>query len=218
MQNDNNFIATSKPSKKWFFVSIALIVFSLGLVIFAIWSFMNYSDQKTNVDAKIANAVAVATNNQVIADEAKFAEREKQPNREFVGPDDYGQVTFDYPKTWSLYIKSDASKGGTYEAVMNPVYVSSSAVQYALRVNIEQKDYDQVVNSFNSLVTKGDLKATSVSANGSNGTRLDGVFSKDIRGSLVIFKIRDKTLSIRTDADVFKPDFDTLISTIKFNQ
>ena len=218
MQNDNNFVAVSKPSKTWFFVSIGLIILSIGLLIFGIWSFMNYSDQKTDVDSRIAIAVAAAVNDQVIADEKKFDDREKQPNREFVGPDDYGQVRFDYPKTWSFYIKSDASKGGAYEAVMNPVFVSSTAVQYALRVTIEQKEYDQVVNSFNSLVTKGDLKASSVSANGSTGTRLDGIFSKDVRGSLVLFKIRDKTLTIRTDAEVFRSDFDSLIATIKFNQ
>lgn len=218
MQNDNNFTPVKKPTKIWFFLSIGMIALSIGLAIFAVWSYMNYSDQKTNVDTKIADAVALAKRDQAADDEIEFAKLEKEPNREFVGPDDYGQVRFNYPKTWSFYIKSDASKGGTYEAVMNPVFVSSSALQYALRITIEQRDYDQVVNSFNSLVTKGDLKATSVTVNGSTGTRLDGIFSKDIRGSLVLFKIRDKTLTIKTDAEVFRPDFDALIPTIKFNQ
>jgi hypothetical protein len=47
--------------------------------------------------------------------------------------------------------------------------------------------------------------------------RLDGSFSTDIRGSAVIFKIRDKTVTIRTDADTFKPDFENIIKTINFN-
>jgi hypothetical protein len=67
-------------------------------------------------------------------------------------------------------------------------------------------------------VKKGDLKSSAVSADGSNGTRLDGKFTKDIRGAAVLFKIRDKTLTLRSDADTFKTDFDALIKTIKFNQ
>jgi len=67
-------------------------------------------------------------------------------------------------------------------------------------------------------VKKGDLKASSTKADGNNGTRLDGNFTKDIRGYAVIFKIRDKTLTIRTDANTFLSDFDKLISTIKFNE
>jgi hypothetical protein len=66
-------------------------------------------------------------------------------------------------------------------------------------------------------VKKGDLRSSATSANGNNGTRLDGSFTKDIRGSAVIYKIRDKTLTIRTDADTFKPDFENIIKTINFN-
>jgi hypothetical protein len=62
------------------------------------------------------------------------------------------------------------------------------------------------------------LNSSSVAANGVNGTRFDGAFSKDIRGSAVIFKIRDKTLTLRTDAETFKNDFNSLVPTIKFNQ
>ena len=155
------------------------------------------------------------------SDEAKFIARDKEPNREFVGPDDYGRLTFNYPKTWSVYVSQDVTQGGgTYQAYLNPVSVPvvSASQQFALRVTIEQKDYDTVISSYASLVKKGDLHSSVVSVNGSNGTRLDGNFSKDIRGSAVIYKIRDKTLTIRTDADTFKPDFEALIATIKFNQ
>ncbi|MEP6710724.1 MAG: hypothetical protein ABJA64_03310, partial [Candidatus Saccharibacteria bacterium] len=153
-------------------------------------------------------------------DEKKFAEREKQPNRQFVGPEDYGRLTFDYPKTWSVYIAKDVSKGGNYEAYLNPVTVPfpTTTQQFSLRVTIEQNDYDTVVASYASMIKKGDLRSASTSANGENGTRIDGNFSKDIRGAAVIYKIRDKTLTLRTDADTFKPDFENIIKTIKFNQ
>ena len=205
----------------WMIATIGLIVLSVGLAIFGIWSFTNYNDQKTDVDSKISDAVAVAKKAQADADEAKFAQREKEPGREFVGPDDYGQVTFNYPKTWSVYVDKDASSGGAYEAYMNPVSVpviGGTQQIYALRVAIDQQDYDAVLADFNPLVQEGALKSSSVSASGTAGTRLDGAFSADIHGSMVIFKIRDKVLTIRTDAETFKADFNALITTIKFKQ
>ncbi|MEI6054271.1 MAG: hypothetical protein WCQ49_02800 [Candidatus Saccharibacteria bacterium] len=204
----------------WMIATISLIVLVVGLGALATISFINYNEQKTDVDGKISDAVAVAKKDQADIDEAKFADREKEPNREFIGPDDYGRVSFNYPKTWSLFISKDASSGGSYEAIFNPISVSNvtSNQQFALRVTIEQKDYDKTLSGFDSLIKKGDLKSSSIVLANATGARLDGVFSKDIHGSMVIFKIRDKILTIRTDAEVFKSDFDNLIATIKFNQ
>lgn len=198
---------------------IGLSVLFLAAGSFAIWAFVNYNDQKTNVDGKINLAVAQAKREQSVIEDAKFAEREKAPNRQFVGPDDYGRVTFDYPKTWSAFESTDIAKGGTYDAYLNPVVVPplGDRQRFALRISIEEKDYDQVVRSYEELVKKGDLRNTPTSANGHNGTRLDGSFSKDIRGAAVIYKIRDKTLTLRTDAETFKPDFEELIKTVDFN-
>lgn len=198
---------------------IGLIILFLGAGSTAIWAYVNYNEQKTNVDGKIDLAVAEAKKEQSDADEAKFAEREKEPNRQFVGPDDYGRLTFMYPKTWSVYVARDVSKGGSYESYLNPVTVPpvSNTQQFSLRVLVEEKDYDQVVKSYENDVKKGELRSSVTSANGHNGTRLDGNFTKDIRGSAVIYKIRDKTITIRTDADTFKPDFEKIITTIDFN-
>lgn len=199
-------------------IGLAVLVVATGSM--AIWAYVSYNEQKTNVQGKIDLAVAEAERQQIIDDEAKFAEREKEPNRQFAGPDDYGRLVFDYPKTWSVYVARDVSKGGTYEAYLNPITVPpvSQTQQYSLRVTIEEKDYDQVVKSYESLVKKGELRTSATSANGNSGTRLDGNFSKDIRGSAVIYKVRDKTITLRTDADTFKPDFENIIKTINFNQ
>lgn len=199
-------------------ISLSLVAIAAGSV--AIWAYMNYIDQKTNVDTKIEAAVATAKKAQGDEDEKKFTERDKLPNRQFTGPDDYGRLTFDYSKQWSVYVAKDVAKGGSYEAYLNPGVVPPVSPQerYALRVVIEDRDYDTVLASYAALVKKGDLRSSTVSANGINGARFDGSFSKDVRGSAVIYKIRDKTVTVRTDADTFKPDFDALVQTIKFNQ
>lgn len=206
---------------------IAVILLSLGVVVMgalAGWLYVQYNDQKTNVDAKVSSAVAEAKRKQAEDDDAKFAQREKEPNRQFIGPGDYGRLTFDYPKTWSVYIASDTSNGGDYQAYLNPLEVppvsagGNSTQRFALRVVIQNKAMKDVVSQYDSLVQTGKLSSRTFDTNGQTGTRLDGSFSDDVRGAVVIFKIRDKTVSIFTDADTFKPDFENIIKTIKYNQ
>lgn len=203
----------------WMVTTFVSLVFLLTLGGLSAWLYAGYTEQKTNVQSKIDAAVSLAKMEQNKADDEKYAEREKQPLREFVGPEDYGRVTFNYPKTWSLYIATVVTNGGTYQAYLNPISVPmvNPNTQYALRVSIEQRDYDKVLATYESLVKRGSLKSSSVAANGEIGTRYDGSFSNDIRGAAVIFKIRDKTLTIRTDSNTFLPDFEELIQTIKYN-
>lgn len=203
--------------------TIVVIVLTVVLAIvgsLAIWAFVEYNNARTDVDGQISLAVSEAEKAQAEEDEKKFAEREKEPNREFVGPDDFGRVTFDYPKTWSVYVADNGARSGTYEAYLNPITVPtvSKSQRFALRVTIESEDTDAVLEDYEKLIESGDLSSENFTANGFEGTRLDGNFDKNIRGSAVIFKVRDKALTIRTDADTFKPDFDKLIQTIEFNQ
>ncbi len=209
-----------KPSKLLLIFMIIFIVTTLAGIGVAIWAYMNYMDQKNNVDSKITSAVATAKKEQADKLAADFLEAEKEPNRQFVGPDDYGRLSFKYPKTWSVYEAKDASTGSTYEAYFNPGLVPpvSNTQQYALHVTIEDRDYDKVVDTYKQLVGTGALTSSSVKADEVNGTRLEGAFTKDIRGFAVIFKIRDKTVTIRSDAQTFKGDFDALVQTITFNK
>lgn len=208
------------PKLKWMIMTFVFIFTTLASAGVAVWAYVNYLDQKNNVDSKVSVAVAAAVKEQADKDAADFLEKEKQPNRQFVGPDDYGRLSFDYPKTWSVYVAKDANEGGDYEAYFNPGTVPevNSAQQYALHVTIQDQDYDKVVDGYKKLVGSGELKSSSVSLDGQNGTRLDGSFTKDIRGAAVIVKIRDKTVTVRTDAETFKGDFEALIKTITFNK
>lgn len=205
-------------------VIISVVLLSLATVGFAalsVWALMQYSEQKSDVDGKVNSAVAAAEKAQADADEKKFAEREKQPNREFVGPSDYGSLSFKYPKTWSVYVAKAGGEGDDYEAYLNPISVppvEADSTRVALRVQIVNQDYSAVLDEYQSQVEDGELKSSVVKFGSETGTRLVGKFSEDIRGSAVLFKIRDKTAVLRTDADTFKNDFNTIVTTIKFNQ
>lgn len=220
MIRGKHFYETGSVSKLLISTIVLGVLTAVGIA-GTVYYLMQYNDQKTNVDTKVSLAVATAQKKQADTDEAKFNERDKQPFRQFVGPDDYGRLTFQYPKTWSVFVYKDVvNPGDTYQAYLNPVSVPpiSSTQQYALRVNIQTADFDTILSSYNSLVKKGSLQSSTVTIGSVAATRLDGAFNANIHGSLVIFKIRDKTVTIQTDATTFKSDFDTLISTIKFNQ
>lgn len=202
---------------------VMVIILSFMTVVLgglSIWAYSEYQKKSTDVNGQIKVAVVEAEKAQQEVDEKKFAEREKEPNTEFVSPEDYGRVAFKYPKTWSAYIATDPTRGGTYEAYLSPkeVPMVSANQQFALRVTIENRDYDQVLETYKSKLNSGDLASSSTTSQGNVGTRYDGNFSQNIRGSAVVYKLRDKTLTVRTDANTFKADFENIIKTISFNQ
>lgn len=204
----------------WMIAAIALLVLFLAAGATAIWAYVNYTDQKTNVDGKISLAEAAAKKVQAEEDEKKFAEREKNPRREFVGPTEYGRLSFDYPKTWSAYVSNDGTDRSRYEAYLNPISIPQldrQDTRVALRIVILNEDYEEVVDQYADLVKDGALRSSNVDINGNSGVRLDGAFDKNIRGSMVILRVRDKTVTLRTDADTFRPDFDEVLKTVNLS-
>lgn len=202
-------------------VVVVLVVLVLGLSVFGIWAYMNYSDQKMRVDLKIAAAVTAAQKQQGDADAAQFAEQEKQPFRTFEGTEDLGHVQFSYPKTWSVYTDRNGANVAGFEVYFQPLVVPplSSGTPYALRVSIVDDTYEQVLNGYGEFVRAGSLKSSPITLNGVAGIRLDGNFSASTKGSMVILKIRDKTLRIFTESQIFVSDFDnTILKTLRFNK
>lgn len=198
---------------------IGLSVLVLGLGSFGIWAFVAYNEAQSDLDGKIAVKVAEAREKKGEEDDKKFQEQEKQPNITYKAPDNYCGLRFQYPKTWSVYESEQITNGGDFKAYFNPKVVPpvSNDQQYALRVLIEQRDYDRVISDYQNLVQKG-MKQSTGSSNGLSYTRLTGDFSKNIRGDAVIYDCRDKTITVRTDADTFKTDFEAIIRTIDYNK
>ena len=204
---------------------IAIVILSMTTLTFVglfIWMMVQYNDVSTDVNAQIKTAVDAAKMEQALEDEAEFAEREKDPYRDFAGPADYGQLSFKYPKTWSVYIASDASKGGDYEAYLNPIEVNpvSANTINALRVTIRDKAFDDVVQEYQRFMENRDanLSVESVTVAGTTANRYTGTIpNTELNGVIVIFKIRDKTAILQTDSMLFVEDFNTLLSTVQFN-
>lgn len=205
--------------------TIAIIALSLALVTFIglfAWVMSEYNSLNSDVQGKISVAVAKAKDETAAQKEAIFLEREKNPLRTFVGPDDYGQLTFQYPKTWSVYIADSAANGGDFHAYFNPVQVEavSNDTVNALRVSIVNKLFDVVAAEYQKAMEKKDSNLTmeSVTVNGFSANRYTGTIpNTDLSGYIIIFKIRDKTAIVQTDSVLFADDYNKLIETITFS-
>lgn len=204
--------------------TIVLIVEALVAVTFIglfIWIYSEYNAVRTDVEGQITKAVAEARIQQADKDEAEFAEREKYPYKTFSGPEDYGELSFEYPKTWSVFVAADASKGGDFIAYLNPGQINpvTNDMINALRVTIRDASFESVVSEYQNIMSRNsDLTVESITVNGGTANRYSGTIpGTDLKGIIVVLKIRDKTAILSTDSLLFKSDFEKVIDSIKFN-
>ena len=205
--------------------TIAIILLALllvGALLLSVYFYNEYQSAQTDVDSKIANAVVDAKKEITDQLEEEFAEREKVPYSNFTGPDDYGRVGFKYPKTWSVYIAKDASKGGDFEAYLHPSEVPavSNNTIFALRVIIRSESFETAANRYQGLINSKDKKLNLSVINISTATanRYDGTLPNNLVGSIVIFKLRDKVVTLETDAELYREDFNKILESITFNE
>lgn len=215
----------SKEDKANIIKLVTLITTSVLAVVFIglfIWKNSDYTDIKENMDSKIDVAVAEAKDKQAEELEEEFAAREKYPYKTFVGPADYGELTFQYPKTWSVYVAADAANGGDFEAYFNPGEIEpiSESNINALRVHIYNKSADKVNAEYKKELEKkgSNLKADTITVGGTTANRYTGTLpdTDDLNGYVVVFGIRDKTVVLQSDSVLFEGDFNALLLTVSF--
>lgn len=216
---------------------LPLVLLSLSTaagVICAVVFFLNWQQASSDVKSKITVAEMEAKAEQKAADDAKYEEEEKKPYKVFAGPEDYGSLSFQYPKTWSVYVNKDARNGGDFEAYLNPDIVnplvndgggsggadidSSEVPIHALRVFIYDRSIDAVQKEFEELSTEGGVNSEVYRTGDISGTIYNGTLEEGIEGRSFVFKNADKTVEIRTDSLVFNDDFEAILKTVKLNK
>lgn len=197
---------------------ILAILFGLLFVVtagFALWAFTSRQDYKNNVDEKIADASAIAVQEAETAKDAEFVEKEKSPVRTYAGSATYGSVSFDYPKTWSIYAVESAG-GQPIDLYGYPQVVPGvdGVTPFALRLEIVSETYDSVVESYQTQIEVGDLNATAyrpARVPQVLGLRIDGTLSESVQGSMVILPLRDRTIKVYSEIPQFIGDFNNII-------
>ncbi len=190
-------------------VSILLFFTSFG---FAIWAYTNYTDQRDNSDQRVALAVEEATTSQKAKLEADFAEAEKKPTLTWVSSSLIGSVSVKYPKNWSVYVEEKETGSELLSGYFHPkVVANASTSNHALRIQVDESNYDTEVSAFDQLIKDGEVKTAAITKSGVVGVKFSGQINTDYKGALVIFKLRDKTLKVWTESDKYLKDFNGII-------
>jgi hypothetical protein len=183
---------------------------------------MQYNELKNNADSEKEIAVAEAKKDQQEIDNLKFEDQLKLPNNPFTGPSDYGSLSFEYPKTWSVYVESDGLNNSDFVSYFAPSQINpvgSEDSRYALRFSILNRQFNDVVKDYERLASDNGLSQSTF--NGDNnrisGIRYEGSISDEIDGVVIVTKVNDKTAIFQTDAKVYMDDFNKLISSLRRN-
>lgn len=211
--------APEVKSRNTLIETLLLVIISIVAVVFIvlyIQKFIEWSAISADLDAQIKIAVAQAEEAQATELEAAFAEREKSPYKEFVGPADYGSFGFQYPRTWSVYIAEDAANGGDFVAYFNPGEIQpiSASNINALRMRIRDTPFDSIIGSYNTAVKNGTLTLSTRTIGGVIANVYTGTISQYLHGAIMVMKLRDKTVILQTDADIFLEDFYRILESV----
>ncbi|MGH7157162.1 MAG: hypothetical protein ACREGG_03580, partial [Candidatus Saccharimonadales bacterium] len=209
-------------------IVVILIILLVASLIFGGWAYSKMQDYKNNSDKKSAAAVSAAERQLTTQLQAQFDQQSKSPYKIFQGSPTYGSITFNYPKTWSAYVDTSDSNepiNGYFYPDTVPGIQSKTA--FALRVELVDQDYSQILQNFSSQITQGQVTAQAYvppklknTANITAGTYLSGQINTDDQtqhGYMLIIKVRDKTLQIYTESADFLSDFNnTILASLTF--
>lgn len=197
---------------------ILMIVLLLSAAGFGIWAFSSRQDYKNNSDKKAGVAAAAQRDATEAADAVKYAEEAKKPYDTYIGPAAYGNITVNYPKTWSAYIIEAKGGGSTpvsgyFQPKVVP-NVTDLENNFALRVELVTATYQSVLQQFKSKLDQGTVSMqpyTLPKVPSVVGSRVEGQITNRKQGTMVVLPLRNMTLKIWTEANDFKADLDTHI-------
>jgi hypothetical protein len=196
---------------------IVAVVLLIVAVAFGGWAFSSRSDYKNNTDAKINVAVQAAVQKESAAKDVIFAQQNKDPLKTYQGPEAYGSLNIEYPKTWSGYVDSSGSSGNAaIDAYFTPGVVPSitdPTSVFALRVQVLNQPYAQTLQSLSQqsssppTITAYSLpklpKVVGVEVVGQLASGTDNAPTV----TMVVLPLRSQTLEIYTSGSQYLQDF-----------
>ena len=200
---------------------IVLVLLFFGVGGFAYYSYSNMLDYKNNTDEKIAAALKVEDASLTTKLDQQFAQEAKSPYKTYNGPSQYGSISVTYPKTWSAYVSVDNSGSDTpvdgyfYPDVVPSTNIDSNGgTNFALRVQVSQSSYSNILQNYQGQVQQGQITVTPfhlAKVPSVVGVELTGQIQSQKTGSLVILPVRNSTLLIWTEGNQYQSDFNNIV-------
>lgn len=210
-------------------ISTLLAVVAAVLLVTTIIFYGDYTKYKNNDQTLINTAVSKAQQSQSATDAAKYSQERKSPYRTFNGPSDFGNVTIKYPRTWSAYVNSSGVNSGSNNVAVDGYFMpgilttvnDNGSFNFALRVQIINQLYSQVVQGYQQAASQGVLTASAYAAPNvpkDIGTELTGQIQQGQNGELIILPMGSSTLVLWTEGNQYTQDFNNIIlKNLTFN-
>ncbi len=200
---------------------IVLLLF-LAAAGFGGWAYMERQDYKDNSDQKAAVAAEAAKVAEGERKDKEFAEAEKSPFKTFRGSETLGSISFQYPKTWSAYIAEDLRTTTPVQGYFHPEFVPlvTGNTLYALRSEVVNTSYTDVLKTFDSAAKSGKAKISAFRAEkvqSALGVKIEGEVAQNKQGIMVLLPLRDKSIKFWTENSEFYGDFNnTILPSLTF--
>lgn len=199
---------------------IFAILLLIGAGAFGAWAYMGRQDYKNNSDAKAAVAVTAAKSQEDKIKDAQFAEAAKQPLKTYQGPEAYGSLVVNFPKTWSGYVDDTGTGSSLVDGYFAPGVVPSATSQnsvFALRVQVLNQQYAQAMQSFSGQQQNGQLTISAYAL-----PKLPKIVGAKVVGqvnsnqnqatvTMIVLPLRSQTLEIWTQGSQYLADFNNNI-------
>lgn len=195
---------------------ILTVLLLLGAIGFGGWAYSQSQHYKNDVDAIVAEAEEATKQKTSEAKDKQFAEEAKKPLKVYNGPEAFGSIVLHFPKTWSGYADVGASNSG-FKAYFAPGVVPSVNDQnaaFALRIEVVNQDYAQVLQSLSSQQKSGKLSVSAYALPKlpkTVGVKVTGEITQGKTATMVVLPLRSDTLKVWTEGTQFVGDFNTNI-------
>ena len=201
---------------------VVSLIFAVILLIaaagFGAWAFNSRQDYKNHTAAKVSAAVVIAKQQQSATDTVQAAEAAKQPLETYQGPEPYGSLVVEFPKTWSAYIDDTGKGAALVDAYFAPGIVHAigdSNSVFALRVQVLNQSYPQTVQGFSGQQKAGQVTISAYAlpkVPQAVGIKLTGQLVKGgPTVTMVVLPLRSQTLEISTQSNMYLDDFNNNI-------
>ncbi|MDP9129323.1 MAG: hypothetical protein M3N35_02975 [Candidatus Binatota bacterium] len=201
--------------------AVLLLIGALG---FGGWAFSERQDYKNNVDTKIQTAEEAARQKESAVKDRQFAEEAKKPLKAYQGPEAYGSLLVNFPKTWSAYVDDSTTSGTVLNGFFSPGTVPSATDEksvFALRVQVVSQSYAEVLRSFEGQQEEGALTVSAYALPRLPkvvGVKATGELTEGKTVTMIVLPLRSQTLQIWTEGNQYLADFnDNILPNFSFS-
>lgn len=199
-------------------ISLAITVVLLVIAIaFGGWAYTSRQDYKNDSDKKAAAAADQAKQAESKRKDVLFAQELKNPLKTYNGPEAYGGLHLEFPKTWSGYVDDTGKGQALVDGFFAPGVVPSATDQnsvFAVRVQVLNQPYAQVLQNFDSQIKAGKLSVSAYALPklpNTVGVMANGQLSNQKTVTMAVLPLRSQTVQIWTEGTQYADDFNKII-------